>query len=104
MREIVQSKIFKRDYKKVATSGRYSIHDFLTVIEMLANDEELPHKYRDHIVIFRRTLHYDACKAWLVQPTSDIPMSVVDFIIWLYGQKRTSLQDQTELQQFLWLG
>ena len=50
MREIVQSKTFKRDYKKVATSGRYSVHDFLTVVEMLANDEELPHKYRDHIL------------------------------------------------------
>lgn len=50
MREIVQSKTFKRDYKKVAASGRYSVHDFLAVVEMLANDEELPHKYRDHVL------------------------------------------------------
>lgn len=48
MREIVRSKQFKRDYKKIAASGRYSIDDFLTVVELLIADKPLPEKYQDH--------------------------------------------------------
>ena len=48
MREIIQSKQFKRDYKKVASSGRYAVNDVLTVVELLARDKPLLVKHRDH--------------------------------------------------------
>jgi addiction module RelE/StbE family toxin len=48
VREIIQSNQFKRDYKKIAASGRYSVDDFLGVVELLAKDRKLPEKYRDH--------------------------------------------------------
>ncbi|HEV2614005.1 MAG TPA: type II toxin-antitoxin system YafQ family toxin [Gammaproteobacteria bacterium] len=48
MRKIIQSNQFKRDYKKIAKSGRYSMDDFLFVVDSLACDVCLPSKYRDH--------------------------------------------------------
>ena len=51
MRNILQSNRFSRDYKKVATSGRYKKEDFLKVVELLANDEVLAPKYFDHALI-----------------------------------------------------
>lgn len=48
MREVIQSRRFKRDYKKIAASGRYLVGDFLLVVELLAQDESMPTKYRDH--------------------------------------------------------
>ncbi len=51
MRQIIQTSQFKRDFKKIATSGRYKKQDFLTVVELLAHDKPLPDKYRDHILI-----------------------------------------------------
>jgi len=48
MREIVQTRQFKRDYKKMAASGRYKKQDFLKVVECLAQDVSLPERYRDH--------------------------------------------------------
>jgi mRNA interferase YafQ len=48
VRKIIQSKQFKKDYKKVAVSGRYFISDFLTLVKLLAQDAPLPEKYRDH--------------------------------------------------------
>lgn len=51
MREIIQSKQFKRDYKKVASSGRHSVDDFIAVVTLLAQDKILPEKHRDHALI-----------------------------------------------------
>ena len=51
MRQIEQTKQFKRDYKKIAILGRYKKEDFLTVVDLLANDKQLPEKYRDHSLI-----------------------------------------------------
>jgi len=48
MREVIQGKRFKRDYKKVAASGRHSADDFLQVVKLLAQDKLLPAKYHDH--------------------------------------------------------
>lgn len=48
MREIVQTTQFKRDYKKIASSGRYSKKEFLDAVELLAHDKSLPQKFRDH--------------------------------------------------------
>jgi mRNA interferase YafQ len=48
MREIIEGNQFKRDYKKIAASGRYSVDDFLHVVELLAQDKPLPIKHRDH--------------------------------------------------------
>ncbi len=50
MREIIQTHQFKRDYKKSIASGRYKKQDFLTVVELLAQDQNLPVKYRDHML------------------------------------------------------
>jgi mRNA interferase YafQ len=51
VREIIQTSQFKRDFKKIAASGRYKKQDFLTVVELLANNKILPEKYRDHALI-----------------------------------------------------
>lgn len=48
MREIVQCSRFKRDYKKVAASGRYSVDDLIEIVTLLAQDKPLSEKYRDH--------------------------------------------------------
>ena len=48
MREIVRTTQFKRDFKKVAKSGRYAVSDFLEVIEKLAQDIPLPPHHCDH--------------------------------------------------------
>lgn len=48
MRKITETTQFKRDYKKIASSGRYSKKEFLTVVELLALDEILSPKFRDH--------------------------------------------------------
>jgi len=51
MREIIQGKQFKKDYKKVAVSGRYSIKDFKEVVKLLVQDKPLPEKHHDHSLI-----------------------------------------------------
>ena len=48
MREIIQTSQFKRDFKKIASSGRYKKQDFLDVIHLLIQDKPLVEKYRDH--------------------------------------------------------
>lgn len=35
----------------MAASGRYSVNDFLTIVDCLAKDESLPEKFRDHALI-----------------------------------------------------
>ena len=50
MREIIETAQFRRDYKKIASSGRASRSEFLTVVELLANDKVLPQKFRDHML------------------------------------------------------
>ena len=51
MREIIQTKQFKRDLKKVASSGRYAMEDLFKILELLADDLTLPEKNRDHSLI-----------------------------------------------------
>ena len=51
MRRIEQTNQFKRDFKKIAASGRYKKKDFLDVVELLIHDKPLPEKYRDHALI-----------------------------------------------------
>lgn len=46
-RKIEYEKSFKKDFKKVLKRG-YDINKFTLVVDMLANDVELPLKYRDH--------------------------------------------------------
>jgi len=46
-RVIRRTSEFKRDYKKAKKQGK-DIPMLLKVIEMLANDEPLPEKHRDH--------------------------------------------------------
>ena len=38
---------FKKDYKKII-KRHLNIHDMETVIDMLANEQPLPEKYKDH--------------------------------------------------------
>ena len=48
MRKIIQTKKFRQDYRKIASSGRHSVDEFLLVIKLLAQDKILPTKFRDH--------------------------------------------------------
>ena len=48
MRQIIQTKQFKSDFKKIARSGRYQADEILTVIQLLAEGKTLAEKYRDH--------------------------------------------------------
>ena len=48
---IFWSKKFKQDYKRLINSVNSEIIDeLLTVIEMLANGQNLPEKYKDHLL------------------------------------------------------
>ncbi len=48
MRGVNETASFKRDMKRVARSGRYSVSELLTVVHALAEDIPLDPKYRDH--------------------------------------------------------
>lgn len=48
MREIVETTQFKKDFRKISSSGRYKIQDIFDVIDLLANNKPLPRKYCDH--------------------------------------------------------
>ena len=48
MREIFRQSTFKSDLKRVSRSGQHKSEDVLDVIAMLANDEPLPERCRDH--------------------------------------------------------
>jgi mRNA interferase YafQ len=48
VKTIVQTSQFKQDLKRVKHSGRYEIDDFLVVVDLLAQNQMLPEKYRDH--------------------------------------------------------
>jgi len=60
VREIIQGTRFKRDYKKIAASGRYSVNDFLLVVKLLAQDKILPARYRDH-ALYGEWIGYREC-------------------------------------------
>jgi mRNA interferase YafQ len=48
VREVIETTQFKRDYRKIAASGRYSRDEFLKLVDLLANDKVLPRKFSDH--------------------------------------------------------
>lgn len=48
MRELEKTGQFRRDLKKVAASGVYSLEEIERVIAILANDIPLPESMRDH--------------------------------------------------------
>lgn len=48
VREVNETASFKRDMKRLARSGRYSVSELLTVVHALAEDIPLEPKYRDH--------------------------------------------------------
>ena len=50
MREIERSNQFKRDYKRELKGrrGKTLPDELIAVVELLANDQPLPSKYRDH--------------------------------------------------------
>ena len=41
---------FKRDYKRVVRRG-FDVKRLMTVIDILANEKELPEKYKDHALV-----------------------------------------------------
>jgi mRNA interferase YafQ len=51
VRRITETAQFKRDYRKIASSGRYSRDKFLKIVELLANDKVLVHNFRDHALV-----------------------------------------------------
>jgi mRNA interferase YafQ len=48
VKTIVQTSQFKQDLKRVKHSGRYEIDDLLVVVDLLAQNQMLSEKYRDH--------------------------------------------------------
>ncbi len=48
MKTIVQTSEFKQDLKRVKNSGRYEIDDLLAVVNLLAQNQTLSEKYKDH--------------------------------------------------------
>lgn len=48
MKAIVQTSQFKQDLKKVKHSGRYDVGDLLAIVELLARDQPLAEKHKDH--------------------------------------------------------
>jgi mRNA-degrading endonuclease YafQ of YafQ-DinJ toxin-antitoxin module len=50
VRGIIKTRQFKRDFKKIAVSGRYLLDDFIEVIELLVDDNPLP--FANIVIIF----------------------------------------------------
>ena len=48
MKPIVQTSQFKHDLKKVKYAGRYAIDDLLVIVDLLARNQPLPEKHREH--------------------------------------------------------
>lgn len=48
VKAIVQTSQFKQDLKRVKHSGRYMIDDLLAIVELLANNQALSEKHREH--------------------------------------------------------
>jgi mRNA interferase YafQ len=48
VKTIVQTSQFKQDLKRVKNSRRYLIDDLLAIVEVLANNQSLSEKHRDH--------------------------------------------------------
>jgi mRNA interferase YafQ len=48
MREIRQTSQFKKDLKKLAKSGKYTISELTEIIKTLAEDKSLPESAKDH--------------------------------------------------------
>lgn len=48
MKPIVQTSQFKQDLKKVKYAGRYAIDDLLVIVDLLARNQPLPEKHREH--------------------------------------------------------
>ncbi|WP_019864226.1 type II toxin-antitoxin system YafQ family toxin [Methylovulum miyakonense] len=51
MREVVLTSAFKKDYKRLSRSGQHDIRQLQEVTAILANDDILEEKYRDHALI-----------------------------------------------------
>lgn len=51
LKKISYTNEFKRDFKRVAKSGRYKLQDFEDVLMFLRSDAEIPKKYRDHALV-----------------------------------------------------
>ncbi|MFZ2452208.1 MAG: type II toxin-antitoxin system YafQ family toxin [Methylovulum miyakonense] len=51
MREVVLTSAFKKDYKRLSRSGQHDLRQLQEVTAILANDEILEEKYRDHALI-----------------------------------------------------
>lgn len=48
MKTIVQTSQFKQDLKHVKHSRRYTIDDLLTLVELIATNQPLSEKHREH--------------------------------------------------------
>ena len=48
VKTILQTSQFKQDLKRIKYAGRYDIEDLLTIIDLLARNEPLPEKHREH--------------------------------------------------------
>lgn len=48
MKTVAQTSQFKQDLKRIKHSGRYEIDDLLVVVDLLAQNQLLPEKYKDH--------------------------------------------------------
>ena len=54
---------FKKDYKKIL-KRHLNIHDMETVMDMLANEQPLPEKYKDHAL----SGNFKGCRECHIQP------------------------------------
>jgi mRNA interferase YafQ len=66
VRELIKTSRFKRDYKKIAMSGRYLKQDFLAVVDLLIHDKPLPEKYRDHSLVDDK--EWKGCRECHIKP------------------------------------
>lgn len=48
--QIIQTNKFKKDYKKMKSRNNFNEKEFIKVLEFLANGEQLPEKYCNHLL------------------------------------------------------
>ena len=48
MLQVTETKSFRKQFKRVAKSGNFDVEQFHRVVDLLAREESLEAKYRDH--------------------------------------------------------
>ena len=94
---IFWSKKFKQDYKRLINSVNLeTIDKLLTVFEMLANRQNFPEKYKDHLSHFDKlsanALNYNTSTTTAETARLNHPLLILNLVLSLHHHKHCRLE------------